>query len=351
MKYEDIVTLEHIEEAYKIIRKNTEHKKKLMLFDEYYMGNISHIYDELIHHKYHHGHYHIFLIREPKYRIIMSENLNDKIVNHLISKYVLQPLIYPLLVSSNVATRKNKGSEAAFHYLKFYINKLKRKGKVYVLKCDISKYFYHMDHQIILDKLRKLIVDDDIFLLIKDIIDSTDEEYVNQCIHKIIHQEKYKINKDSYLIKELDSIPYYELGKGLPIGNMSSQILALLYLNDMDHFIKEVLGIHYYIRYMDDFLLFSGNKEYLNICKDKIEKFLYHEKLVFNKKTSIWDMNKGIKFLGYHFVLNSNILEILPVYENKYRIRRHIKDLKENNIFKYYRSIISYHGYFMRCHI
>ena len=248
ISYQKIITLENIEDAYYIIRKNTKHRQKLLNYEMFYLSNIVHIKWVLEMKKYKHDAYNIFLIQEPKYRIIMSERLKDKIVNHLISKYALLPVIEPKLISTNVATRKNKGTKAAVMYFKKYVGELKNKyDKIYVLKCDIKKYFYTIDHNILFNKVKKLLQDEDILAIVKDIIDSTDVLEVNEEIKKNINREilRLKANKnvDMKRIKELESMPLYKKGKGLPIGNMSSQLLVILYLNDLDHFIKEKLHV------------------------------------------------------------------------------------------------------------
>ena len=102
------------------------------------------------------------------------KNLKDKIVNQMVSEYILKPVLEPRLIDSNVATRKDKGSKQAFYLCKRYINKLKRKQKeIYVLKFDIKKYFYNIDHDILLSKLEKIFVDKKLIALLKDIIYSS----------------------------------------------------------------------------------------------------------------------------------------------------------------------------------
>ena len=128
--------------------------------------------------------------------------------------------------------------------------------------------------------------DEDILAIVKDIIDSTDVLEVNEEIKKNINREilRLKANKnvDMKRIKELESMPLYKKGKGLPIGNMSSQLLAILYLNDLDHFIKEKLHVKQYIRYMDDFLLFHYDREYLKKCLMQI--YLFSNIFIFAKR-------------------------------------------------------------------
>lgn len=354
IKYDDVITDEHIKDAYNIIRKNTEHREKLLKYELFFLSNILTIEIVLKQKTYHHDNYNIFLVHEPKYRIIMSEKLPDKIVNHLISKYVLQPVILPLMISSNVATRKEKGTQAAINYFKFYVNKLKQKyNKMYVLKCDISKYFYSIDHEILFKKICNLVSDIDLQNIIKDIIWSTNKEDINLKIDKVVKKEIARLKKnkniDKNRVEELKKIPRYKKGKGLPIGYMSSQVLALLYLNDLDHYIKEELNIKYYIRYMDDFLLFHPDKEYLNICKIKIEEKLKELKLTLNKKTQIIDLSKGVVFLGYRFLLKEKKLHILMSQKNKKKISRKLNRVIKENRHNKEEILASYKGYFLNC--
>lgn len=316
VKYDDLLSIDKIINTYKRIIKNTKHKEKIFTYNMFYTTNILNIYNVLKDKNYVHGRYNIFIIKKPKLRLIMSENLSDKIVNHLVS-YLILPIIEPKLIDTNVATRINKGTKEAIHYMKKYLIKMKRKyNYFYILKCDIKKYFYNIDHEILYDKLKITIYDKDILELLKSIIDSTDCEYVNETIKKL--------NKD---------VPIYNKGKGLPIGNMSSQLFAIFYLNELDHFIKEKLRIKYYIRYMDDFILIHKDKEYLKYCKLEIERFLKQEKLELNKKTNIHKINNGFVFLGYKYKFKNNKLLILMTSNNKVKARKNVKNY--NGYLKY----------------
>lgn len=349
--YDSVITFSNIEDSYSVIRKNTEHREKLLRFELFYFSNLKSIQFLLENKSYTHGSYHIFLIREPKYRLIMSESLSDKIVNHLVSKFVLQPLIYPILISTNVATRKEKGSSCAIQYFKYYVNQVKFKWpRVYVLKCDISKYFYNIDHEILLSMLQPLVKDKDLFALLTNIVTSTNQVDVNLQIDKIIQNEIFRLKRsttyDKNRVLDLSLLPKYQYGKGLPIGNMSSQILALLYLNGLDHYIKEQLHISHYIRYMDDFILFHSDKNYLKYCLGKIEHYLGTIKLHLNKKTQILDLNHGVNFLGYRFLLKDKKLLLFPISRNKRKIRKKLKRYYCQKSSKYSLSKASYKGYF-----
>ena len=255
LSYDKVVTIENLMDVYKTVRNNTRHKEKIFVFELFFSCNIISIYNVLKSEEYKHGKYNIFIIKEPKYRLIMSECMPDKIINHLISTYFLFPLIDSLLLPMNVATRPLMGSDKGIYYIKKYINKLKYKhDKIYVLKCDIAKYFYSIDQEILLEKLSGLIYDEKVFNLVKEVIISTNYDYVNECINKSIDKEIKRlktlpINDYQEHVNSLKSIPLYKKGKGLPIGNMTSQILAVYYLNDLDHYIKEKLGIKCYVRY------------------------------------------------------------------------------------------------------
>lgn len=356
VNYNDLVDIKKIEEMYKIIRKNTQNRGKLHKFELFYSSNIVSILYVLKHHNYSHSNYNIFLVHEPKYRIIMSEIMSNKIINHLISKYVLQPGIYPHLIPQNVATREGKGTKEGIRYAKKYLNKLKiNNDKIYVLKCDIKKYFYSIDHNIILEKLKRFIKDPEIYKIMENIIKSTDNSYINDNIKKVVDNEIKRIKKlnikDSDIkIAELKRIPNYPKGKGLPIGNMTSQLLAIYFLNDLDYYIKEQLHCKYYIRYMDDFIIFDTNKERLKELKTIIEEKLKEFKLELNKKTNIYDLKHGFGFLGYHFFLKGKRLIIKVNPATKRRIKKKMRKLKKINASNYEQVKASYMGYFKVAH-
>ncbi len=356
VKYDDLVDIDKIREMYKIIRTNTKNRGKLHKFELFYSSNIISILEALKRRSYKHSKYNVFLVHEPKYRIIMSEIMSDKIVNHLISKYVLAPGIYPHLIPQNVATREGKGTKEGIRYLKMYINKLKLNyDKVYVLKCDIKKYFYSIDHELVLKKIERFIDDPEIYELVKNIINSTDEEYVNKHIDHVVNKEIERISKLNILdkeakIDELKKIPRYPKGKGLPIGNMTSQLFAVYFLNDLDHYIKERLHCKYYIRYMDDFIIFDHDKERLKVLRREIEEKLKEFKLELNKKTNIYDLNHGFGFLGYYFFLKGKRLIIKINPQTKRRIKKKMRKLKKINAPNYNQVKASYMGYLSVAH-
>lgn len=355
MTYDEMIDIKNIQEVYKQIRLRTHHRQKIVNFELFYMTNVLQIYEVLKMRKYCHSPYNIFLIRVPKYRVVMSENISDKIVNHLVSTYILLPALEPRLVPFNVATRTGKGVKAGIQYVKKYINNLKMNhDNFYILKCDIKKYFYNVDHELLLQKLERYIHDQEILDVIRNIISTTNNEKTNHQLQNLIEKEKEHLrtynNPDLFLkLQELDAIPFYHPGKGLPIGNMTSQIFAIFYLNDLDHFIKEKLRVKHYIRYMDDFVLFHPDKEYLKYCLQEIEKKVHEERLELNRKTRIYSMKEGFPFLGYYFMLKGKklIMRINP--QTKRRIKKKLNRLEKTKPENLQAVKASYYGYLMNC--
>lgn len=251
--YDSELTIDHIRDSWNIVRRTCKNKRAVHQFSLNANTNIYQIYKQLKNRTYKPFPFRIFLIFEPKARLVMSQHISDKIVNHFITNYYLLPFLEKKLIDTNVATRKGKGSSYAVSLLEKYLNeiRMKEKGKeIYILKLDISKYFYTIDHEILIDKLRRDKVDEEVLSLIRKVIDETNAPYVNM---------KVKCYNDSFHT----DIPYYKKGVGLSIGAMSSQFFAIYYLSEVDHFIKEQLRCKYYIRYMDDFLILDTNKSKL----------------------------------------------------------------------------------------
>ena len=339
------ISINDINDVYKEVRKNVRNKNKIYKFEEYYSLNISKIKEVFDSGKYDVGKYNIFLIREPKYRIIMSQNIFDKVINHIVARKFLY-VLDKVLIDSNIATRKNRGTSLGVKFIRKYLNKLD--GDIYALKFDISKYFYNIDHEVLIDLVKDKIKDKRVSDILVKIINSTDDEYVNECICKLKENEISKVKRSNLndkeklkRINEIERIPIYKKGKGLPIGNMTSQILAIFYLNNLDHFIKEKLYIKYYIRYQDDGILLSNDKEYLRYCLGEISNFILDYGLCLNDKTKIIKVSKeGLDFLGFRFYKGYTKIRS----KNMKRFKRKIKLYKKGIIGGNF--ICGYKGYF-----
>lgn len=193
-------------------------------------------------------------------------------------------------------------------------------------------------------------------MILKIILNSTNELYINETINKLKKVYVKKINKLKISEKEkmlkivkIRNIPIYKSYKGLPIGNMTSQILAVFYLNDIDHFIKEKLHCKYYIRYMDDLVIIDNDFNKLKNVWREINNEIYKLKLEVNNKSNIYSLDNGFSFLGYTFNTRKGNLRISCNNKTYRRIRKHLKFLQKNNFDKYQKSLNSYKGYFMSC--
>lgn len=217
----------------KEVSKNTKNKRKINKFEKNKIENIYDIKNIIESGNYKVSKYNIFSINSPKYRIMMSINVKDKIINHYVARYILIPKLDKYLDIRNCATRKNMGYDYAIKLLIKYLEENKKDDRFYVLRIDISKYFYSIDHNVLksllIDKL-----DSDEYKIISDVIDSTNSSYINEDITRI---KNNILISDSKRKKEIETIPLIEKGKSLPIGNMTSQFLLIFYLYKLDHYI------------------------------------------------------------------------------------------------------------------
>ena len=209
--------------------------------------------------------YHQFTIYERKERIIKSCSFQDKIVQHSLCDNVLLPVLKKEFIQTNYAGQIGKGTLYGLDCLKahMYLAYCKYGHDCWIVKADISKFFYNIDHDILKDIVRYIVKDDDVYWLCEKFIDSTE-------------------------------------GVGLPLGNQVSQVFALLYLSGLDYFVTGELGVKYYGRYMDDFYLIVETKEYAKWCLNAITEFVYTLGLELNGKTQIIPFKNGIKFCGFH---------------------------------------------------
>lgn len=280
--YQSIYDYNNILDAYNEVCRNTRNERRVANLKEYKSIYITRTYNILKNKQYVVGPYNKFIIYEPKERLIVSQNVQDKIINHLVARHILYPAILPCLLDINVASRKNMGTSKGLELANTFHQKCKIKyNTYYILKCDISKFFANINHEILKEKLLHRIKDKDALKIVFDIIDSNPE--------------------------------------GLFIGSMTSQVLAIFYLNDLDHFIKETLKIKYYVRYQDDFLLFHESKDYLKFCLNEITKFLETQKLKLNIKTRIYKNTNNFLFLGRNTKCNyARYRNVKRKLKNKY---------------------------------
>ncbi len=329
--------------------RNKEKAEKFMLYKPEHIINIR---NKLISKNLNFSRYNIFLITDPKSRVIMSQSIEDKVINHLIAKYLLVDVYENIYTNSMCATRINKGSSYGINLVKKYLNEIKYKSdNFYYLKLDIKKYFYNIDHDILKNILNREIKDKDSLKVLYRIIDSTNSAYINDCIKKL-KSDRIKYLDNLELIKETEEISLYQYDKGCSIGNQTSQAFGLIYLCDFNHYLKEDLHLKYVVNYMDDFIIIHEDKKYLNYCLKKIEEYLINNlKLELNiTKTKINGVKNGIDFLGYRFIIKDNKIIMKLRTRVKNNFKRKIKNLillVNNNYIDekaFYKWLSSYNG-------
>lgn len=218
---------------------------------------------------YHHGPYEAFYIQDPKQRLIHKATVQDRVLHHAIFK-VLNPIFEPTFIAHSYSCRIDKGTHKGVISLSNMLRKVSKNntGACFALKCDVRKFFASVDQNILINILERKIADKTMLSLLRKIVYSFDKA---------------------------------EPRKGLPIGNLTSQLFANVYMNEFDQFIKHELRVKHYVRYTDDFVIVSDNTDYLYSLLPRIRKFL-SDKLALNlhpNKVSVRKYSQGIDFLGY----------------------------------------------------
>jgi retron-type reverse transcriptase len=254
---------------------------------------IGRLHKELLSKTYCHGKYRLFTIYDPKKRKIAAAPFRDRVVHHAVHD-VIEPIIDKTFIYDSYACRKDKGTHKAVDRAQGFL-----RANGFCFHGDIKQYFPSISRRILKRILRMMIEDKDLLWLLDEIIDSA--AFL------------------PYLPLQVNEI-------GLPIGNLTSQFLANLYLNGLDYFIKFDLRIRYYLRYMDDFLIFSNEKTELTEIKEKIRKFLNDslELRLHEDKSQIYSTSGGIKFLGFRLFFDRRRI----TSDNVRRFRKRINNFE-----------------------
>ena len=232
---------------------------------------------ELLSGSYDPGKFANFFVCDPKKRLISAAPFRDRVVHHALCR-ISQPFFERSFINDSYANRKGKGSHRAIERFQKF-----SKLHTYVLKCDIQGFFQNIDHLVLKSQIRKIISCTSTLQLIDVIIDH------------------YESPKDELQYFSGDNLfTPVERRSGLPIGNLTSQIWGNLYLNDFDHFVKEQLRCKAYIRYVDDFVLFSNCKKELWLWLNELHSYLGGLRMMLHKnKTQIHTCSQAVPFLGF----------------------------------------------------
>jgi len=288
--FQEVCKLENLYNAYLRARRGKNNSTEVLKFTYNLENELFKLQEEIKNQKFITGKYRHFTIFEPKERKISALPFRDRIVHHAICS-VIEVIFNSKFIYDSYACRKGKGTHMGANRLQKFIRKC---NNFYVLKCDVSKYFLSVNHEILKKTIREKISDYKLLQLLDGIIDSTNTE------------------------------------KGIPIGNLTSQLFANIYLNKLDEYIKYELKIKYYIRYMDDFVILHESKQELHQIKGQISFFLDSMKLTLHpKKANIFPISLGIDFLGYKIFSSYRLVR-------KSTVKRFLKKCKKK--FKGYNS-------------
>jgi retron-type reverse transcriptase len=304
-KFEDIIDVNNLLEAWQEFLKGKKQRKDVQEFQFCLMDNILSLHNNIINQNYKHGGYQCFEINDPKHRIIHKASVRDRLLHRTVYR-VLYPFFDKIFISDSFSCQDNKGTHKAVNrFREFACVVSKNNTKTcWVLKCDIKKFFASIDQNILIKILQKYIDDENILDLLKEIIFS------------------FRPN-------------------GLPLGNLTSQLFSNVYMNEFDQFVKHRLKVKYYIRYADDFIILSEDKNYLEKMIGQISDFLQNElKLILHPdKIFIKTLSSGIDFLGWVNFTDHRVLRT----KTKNRMMQRIKNNSSLETLNSYLGLIK-HG-------
>lgn len=276
--YDSIISIENLLLTWENFLRGKKHKKDVVNFQTELAVNLTSLYTDLKNKTYVHGPYSAFNISDPKPRNIHKATVRDRVLHHLIYKELYRYFDTRFIFDS-YSCRKNKGTHRALNRFRDFARKVSKNNTrtCYVLKCDIKKFFASVDHVVLMKILKRHIADTDILDLIERVVSS-------------FHTTASDV--------------------GLPLGNLTSQLLVNIYMHEFDMYLKQELKVKYYLRYADDFAILSDKKEYLENLLPKFQVFL-SQKLpltLHEHKVCIKTYGSGVDFLGWvHFPYHRQI--------------------------------------------
>lgn len=298
-----ICSWENLELAANRARKRKRYRHYAEQFELRRESNLRDIRNELLEGRWRPQEYHEFKIYEPKERTICAAPYRDRVVHHAVCN-IIGPILEKKMVDQSHACRIGKGTGSARRDCQRLVKKYR-----YVLKADIRKYFPSIDHEVLKQKLRRAIKCRETLALLDLIVESWRTVGAGQCWF------------------EDDDLFDLARCRGIPIGNLTSQLFANYYLDRIDHYILQELKPKGYIRYTDDFLLFSNSKSYLRECLHRIGNELTAERLkLHDAKCRVFPVGTGVPFLGFRFFPD----RVRVLRENRLRFEKRMRKIREN---------------------
>ncbi len=277
--YQDAIEFGNLYKGLKKSCKNVRWKDSVVGYEANALRNTYNLRQDLLNGKYKISPYQTFQIHEPKERTIVATRIRDRQFQRALCDAGFYKDMVDSFITDNPACQKEKGTtythERMIAHLRKYNQKYGNKG--WVLKCDIHHFFPTTSHEVAKAAVRKNATDPDAIKAVCDVIDS------------------------------------FEGDCGIGLGSQISQLVELAVLNDLDHYIKEVLRVKHYVRYMDDFVLFHPDKAFLQNCLKEIQSHVEALGLKLNGKTTIYPLSQGIKMIKWRFVITDSgrILQLM----------------------------------------
>lgn len=275
-------------------------------------GNLLALQEALQDKSYCPGEYRRFNIFKPKARVISAAPYRDRVVHHALVN-VIEPFFEKSMIGDSYANRIDKGTLAAVNRFTEFSRKA-----AYVLKMDVVKYFPSIDHGILMGMLERKIKDRNILLLIRSILATGAETDDNGDLTYYHGDDLF-----SPVMRE----------RGLPIGNLTSQLFANVYLTGFDYFVKETLQCRHYIRYMDDMVVFDNDKRRLHDIRAAMIDELEERRLrIHERRAQIWPVKQGTDWLGYRVYPTHRRLRKSNIRKFRHRMKEHIEAYRDGNI-------------------
>lgn len=302
--YHQITDFANLVLAARQVQKGKRFRANILKFNYNLEAELARIKHDLELKTYQPGRYKTFEICEPKRRLISAAPYRDRVVHHALCN-VIVPIFERTFINDCYANRLGFGTHRALNRFTTFA-----RSNRYILQCDIKKYFPSIDHEIIKSLLRRKLKCQDTLWLVDTIINSS--------------------NPQELVIEHFpgdDLLLPLQRRRGLPIGNLTSQFFANVYLNSLDHFVKEKLKAKNYLRYVDDFALFSDDYEFLADARIAIEEYLVNLRLKLHPvKSQLFETRIGATFLGFRILPD----RIRVRNENLRRGRRRLKQLQRD---------------------
>lgn len=310
--WDSLISFENLLLAFQKARRGKRFQPEVADFENHRERYLFELQKRLIEQSYQPSGYSSFKIYDPKERLVSAAPFHDRVIHHALCN-VTEFIFERMFIADSYANRKGKGVHKSLDKAQDFARK-----SPFVLQCDIRQFFPSIDHEIIKHILFHKIIDPKVRWLIEQIIKS------GESVLKSQYEMVYYPNDDLFAANR---------ARGLPIGNLTSQLWANVYMNELDQFVKRQLKCKSYVRYVDDFLLFSESKSELWEWKAAIVEFLYTIRLSLHMKSStVYPVSNGIPFLGFTLFPDNRRLKNRNVRMFEKRLRKKQSEFREGEI-------------------